>query len=697
LQEQLYEQRSESQQRTVRQDTPKANRLLGAMGCCFQSPFPLEAPRLKEVRPKKVQIHSEPKDVGSPRAEVPEDSSEAESTEAFYRTFGLDVEQLGFRIAWNALPSVQMLEEGSAAQACGLKNEDVILEINGMETEGKERSELLPKLKERPLELKIQRPAAQATRPVSSLQANLAMYQAHSTNSIFSEPEARAQMDEESREKLGLSPNRSGSMKLGLKKYLEEEDVPETMVTRTVRFLTKVTGNEEHKISRAERLFVAAASFAQWWDGLTEPPRRGWLPDFIEGRSFKSFSAMVIIVNAVVVTWLTDWSLSNGGKNMPPGFEFVDLAFLLFYVVEVSLRLSVNRGYFFVNDNAAWNIFDLLLVVFSSLDVISTWPGAGEETPPNNLGYMRVFRMFKFAKILRTIRIISFVRELSMMLESFRKCMIAMFWGLVLLMFLLYVFALIFAQGVASFLATKDSELLPPEDVAIMMAEFGSVGNSMLSLYMAVTGGNDWNAYYFVMDLMGSFYPAVFLIYTFFFIFALFNILTGVFVERAVAASLPDREELISEERKKLCKQVEELRALFKALDTDGSGMITKHEFLNDMQDARVVSYMHSLGLEMHDAEKFFDIIAENSKEVDIDTFIEHGMSMKGSATALDMQRQLLQTSKVAERLHAWETKHWPRVLRSLRRLEGDDRKSEARPRMQTVSSLRSTQSPRSE
>ena len=30
-------------------------------------------------------------------------------------------------------------------------------------------------------------------------------------------------------------------------------------------------------------------------------------------------------------------------------------------------------------------------------------------------------------------------------------------------------------------------------------------------------------------------------------------------------------------------------------------------------------------------------------QEVDIDTFIEHGMSMKGSATALDMQRQLLQ------------------------------------------------------
>ena len=33
---------------------------------------------------------------------------------------------------------------------------------------------------------------------------------------------------------------------------------------------------------------------------------------------------------------------------------------------------------------------------------------------------------------------------------------------------------------------------------------------------------------------------------------ALFNILTGVFVERAVAAALPDREELIAQERKKI-------------------------------------------------------------------------------------------------------------------------------------------------
>lgn len=55
---------------------------------------------------------------------------------------------------------------------------------------------------------------------------------------------------------------------------------------------------------------------------------------------------------------------------------------------------------------------------------------------------------------------------------------------------------------------------------ALVMAYFGSVGDSMLSLYQAVTGGNDWSTYYQALVEVGDFYPAVFLSYTFFFIFA---------------------------------------------------------------------------------------------------------------------------------------------------------------------------------
>ena len=98
---------------------------------------------------------------------------------------------------------------------------------------------------------------------------------------------------------------------------------------------------------------------------------RGPLYDFVEGRCFRFFSALVITVNAGVVTWLTDWSLRNKGKShldplirrsfapryaawlrvrgpWPPGRrllnDFWAPGFLLFYLIEVVLRGWVSKG-----------------------------------------------------------------------------------------------------------------------------------------------------------------------------------------------------------------------------------------------------------------------------------------------------------------------------------------------------------------
>jgi len=575
----------------------------------------------------------------------------------------------------------------------GIRETDTILAINGTDTQHQTRDDLLPLLRERPLQLSMTRTSntqednipspASSSRDVTDVtiavpQAVRGKYQFDQGNRTASFGMMTDSYElQEMVQEFSTGGSRRESVagaKIGLKKYVEEEDVKETMVSKTVRLFTgpdmsKVPDADDGLLSKARRL---ATDFAEWWDSLKEPERDSATHRALESRWFRVTSAMVIVINAIVVTWLTDWSLQHSGRNMPPGFEVVDLAFLLFYAAEIGMKFYVHRGYFFANENAAWNIFDLILVIFSSFDVAANWPSSSDdEAPPNNLGYMRVFRMFKFAKILRTIRIIAFVRELSMMLESFRQCVIAMFWGLVLLLFLLYVFALVFAQGVASVSAHEGGVVR--EDV---MSTFGSVGDSMLSLYMAVTGGNDWSVYYEATIAMGSFYPVVFLSYTFFFIFALFNILTGVFVERAVAAALPDREELIAQERKKILKQVEDLRALFKALDSDRSGKISKAEFLADMEDDRIVSYMHTLGLDMHDAEHFFDLLASdrNQQEVDIDTFIEHCMSMKGTATAMDLHKQMVQVNKVLDKLTAWELSNWPALFATLQE-QGEPRR----------------------
>merc|ERR1712232_835858 len=95
-----------------------------------------------------------------------------------------------------------------------------------------------------------------------------------------------------------------------------------------------------------------------------------------------------------------------------------------------------------------------------------------------------------------------------------------------------------------------------------------------------------------------------------------------------------------------------------KRLDTDGSGQISFDEFVGCMQDERLVSYMASVGLEVHDVELFFRIVANADTadvQVDVDQFVTGCMSMRGGATGLDMQKLLYETSRLQLKLRRME------------------------------------------
>jgi len=238
-------------------------------------------------------------------------------------------------------------------------------------------------------------------------------------------------------------------------------------------------------------------------------------------------------------------------------------------------------------------------------------------------------------------RVMRIIRDLMTILESFRRSMNSLFWSIVMIAFSLYIFALLFVQGVVG-LFLIEGESIDEDLKEAALKHFGSVIVTIVTLYMAVTGGNDWVVYYSIIEKCGWLYCIAFLLFTFFFIFALFNILTGIFVEKAVLASQPDRDELILEQSRKARKETDDLRFLCNQLDTDGSGTITLSEFVASMQDERMVSLMASVGLEVHDVEFFFRLIAgaghTGELELDVEEFVAGCMSMKGPASGLDMQ-----------------------------------------------------------
>lgn len=217
-----------------------------------------------------------------------------------------------------------------------------------------------------------------------------------------------------------------------------------------------------------------------------------------------------------------------------------------------------------------------------------------------------------------------------------------------MLLFLLFVFSLLFIQGLAAHATTPDVKQSTLDGIALF---FASLADCMISLYMAVTGGADWNQFYVVVLQAGDFYALAFLFFTLFFNFALFNILTGVFVEKAITAFMPDRAEQLLEERRRLVNEADDFRALCKRLDRSREGRISLADFLEFMQNETMVVRMASLGLEVHDVELFFKVVAGSQDEVSIEEFVEGCMATKGTASSLDIQKQLFETRLLAQHL----------------------------------------------
>eukprot|EP00928_Gymnodinium_smaydae_P039180 TRINITY_DN26819_c0_g1_i1.p1 TRINITY_DN26819_c0_g1~~TRINITY_DN26819_c0_g1_i1.p1 ORF type:complete len:731 (-),score=167.86 TRINITY_DN26819_c0_g1_i1:97-2289(-) len=421
---------------------------------------------------------------------------------------------------------------------------------------------------------------------------------------------------------------------------------------------------EDRKISNGKKSgwHDRAWELVEWWMSLEEPKRSGRLAKFVTSTHFDSIAAFVIMTNAVF-TWVsTDYelrSLSLGnekGAMEQPFILGLELFYLGFYTLELGLKLAVHKFAFFYNMDMRWNIFDFALVAFSTYDMATTTfetanDDGGDAGP--NLTFMRTLRIFKMAKILRVVRVMRFFTELRLMLNSLVGSMLSLFWSFVMIGFIFYIFGLIFVQGVTSailLLRTSDDGI-NGDAVAPMLKYFGSVSTCMLTLFKATTGGDDWSMYLTILDDAGMFYIGLFLFFEFFIQVALLNILTGMFVENAMKLAQPDRETLALEQRKKEIAEMNELHAIVSEIDKDRSGKISAEEFYRTTHSPKMKAYLTLLGLDVKDAEMFFNMLVNVSdkQEVDIESFVNGCMRLRGPASSVDLQGLAVQARNIQE------------------------------------------------
>lgn len=174
---------------------------------------------------------------------------------------------------------------------------------------------------------------------------------------------------------------------------------------------------------------------------------RARIAALIDTDSFRNFILGVIIFNAIILGLET----SKGVMAVAGGLiTMLDVLCLTIFVVELTLKLFVQRGRFFLN---GWNIFDFVIVG------ISLVPGA------QGISALRALR------ILRVLRVLSAAPRLRRVVEGFVSALPGM--GSVFMLM-----ALIFYIGAV--IATKLFGDTFPE-------WFGNLGRSGYSLFQIMT------------------------------------------------------------------------------------------------------------------------------------------------------------------------------------------------------------------
>lgn len=116
--------------------------------------------------------------------------------------------------------------------------------------------------------------------------------------------------------------------------------------------------------------------------------------------------------------------------------------------------------------------------------------------------------------------------------------------------------------------------------------------------------------------------------YIAFALFALMNIVTGVFVETALQTAKTDRDVFM----------LHSVRSLFKKLDKDGSGAITWDEFMNAMKAPEMPLFFEAMDLSVGEAGNLFSLLDINQTgEVAFDDFTYGCFRLRGQAKAMDL------------------------------------------------------------
>lgn len=312
-------------------------------------------------------------------------------------------------------------------------------------------------------------------------------------------------------------------------------------------------------------------------------------------RRFEYFISFVIILNALCIGAEAEISLNYKNVQWPESLEYV---FLFIYMMELILRLVANGRN---NFGDPWFDFDIVLVALSLIGVIMSHMKTSLRGAWNSIMVLRSLRLLRLARALRMVQHFKTVWRLVYGLFTSTTTVAS---TCLLLLLSLYVFSCLALELIA-----KDSQLLAnPETAQVIDMHFSGLGRAMLTLLQFVTLDSVAQVY-FPLIIQKPELSVYFLVVLLFISISLMNLVTAVIVEGALSHSKHEEDETKAHLKLQLRDAMPRIIEMFEALDTDGSGEISRDEIENIPLDILPVRVRESVSVDsMLDLFELLDI-----------------------------------------------------------------------------------------
>lgn len=382
--------------------------------------------------------------------------------------------------------------------------------------------------------------------------------------------------------------------------------------------------------------------------GIWASPYFKKLAEFVKSNGFDYLAGFFVFSSIVWLTWVTQYTATRWLAEPPRAFVWVEVFFCVVFSAELSMRLMVFgcRAFFWSSSDWQSNIFDFLLVVLQVLDTFLEVTGASAS----KLSWAPFIRILRLFRILRLIRIFRFFPELRMLVVSVVQSFQPLMWVFSLIFFITAVFAIVITVVVNEY---KTGFSLDDWEKKDMMEQnlqefFGSVERSVFTLYGTISGGRDWHTSAFpLMKFIDERLIGIFVLYTFFVIFAMMNVVTSQFVDSALEASAKDRRE----------SMVSNLMDTFSV----GSGLVTEDDFMRNLEDRSMKSFLKDLykreevsAQEIRHSRLFEMLDDDGSGAITKEELVLGCVKLTGAATSLDLavlKLDVLETRKDIEQV----------------------------------------------